>query len=235
MSDITTALVAVLQRSVISISDDIAKDGLKLLKTVLEDAGFGKSEYLKDYELFAHSSGQEITFEISLSIDAVEDEESDSSDELELDQYKQQVIDALDKQLERSAINSFGISIDGQTHKISRMRNIRSSSHDARKSSHDARKSSHGAARGADSREYEHEAAAAAPRSLFAPRSMEIDRSGKLKLSFTRKIRKTMSGHIHPKGNYDGLMNKFIDGMKSVIAKRFIPELSKILSRYTDD
>lgn len=239
MSDLATALMSRLQRSVASVSDAIAKDGLELLRSVLEESGFGRSEHLKDYELYAHSDGSEIVFEILLSVDSVEggaagsDDENDMSDEVAA--YRVAAMEAMEAKFEEAAVKSFGLSRDGSVHRISSLRDKRHTSRDTKKPSRDTKRKSRDTKRGAEVREFEHKAAAAAPRSLGAPRSMDVGRSGKLRISFTRKLRKTASGETHyPQGSYDGIMGKFVDGMKDIVAQRFIPELEKILSGYIE-
>src|SRR4051812_27982057 len=71
-NDITTSLTAALNQAVQSVSDSIAKDGLVVLRSVLSDAGFNKSEYLKNYEIYVHVGNDGIIFEIVLDIEAVE-------------------------------------------------------------------------------------------------------------------------------------------------------------------
>ncbi|KKK63744.1 hypothetical protein LCGC14_2991200, partial [marine sediment metagenome] len=73
--DIATTLAVTMDRAVERIVDGVASDGLKVLKSVLDSAGFPKSEYLKNYEVFAHVSGTDITFEILLDVEAVEPED----------------------------------------------------------------------------------------------------------------------------------------------------------------
>jgi len=232
MSDVTTALMARLQRSLDAVSDGIAKDGLQLLRRVLEDAGFGKSEFLKDYDLYAHKSGSgEIVFEISLTVEALES--NDESDEVAA--YRKEAMESMENKFEEAAVKSFGLSKDGEVHRVSTLRDKRVQSRDTKRNSHDSRRKSHDTTKGSSAREFEHKAAAASPRALGAPRSMQVGRSGKLKLSFTRKLTKVSSGYQYPQGDFEGIMKKFVDGMQDVVARRFVPELEKILSGYVSE
>jgi len=228
MTDFTTSLMTQLQRSADSVRDAIAKEGLQLLQSVLRSSGFEDSEYLKNYELHAHISGEEIIYEISLPIDSIE--ETDLSNEVEAS--RKDAMDALEKKYQESIVKSYGLSGDGQVFRIASLRDKRKKSHDTKKMSHDTKKRSHDTTHGSESREFGHKAAAAAPRSLGAPRSMEVGRSGKLKISFTRSLRKTGSGVKYPAKDFEGIMKKFIDGMQDIIYKKFVPEIEKILSRY---
>jgi hypothetical protein len=227
-----------LQRSVASVSDAIAKDGLELLRSVLEESGFGKSEHLKDYELYAHTDGSEIVFEILLSTDSVEGGAAEGSDEDDMSEevarYRVAAMEAMEAKFEEAAVKSFGLSSDGAVRRISTLRDKRHTSRDTKKPSRDTKKKSRDTKRGSEVREFEHKAAAAAPRAVGAPRSMHVGRSGKLKISFTRKLRKTAEATHYPQGSYEGIMGEFVDGMKDIVAQRFIPELEKILSGYLE-
>jgi hypothetical protein len=228
MADISTALMTQLERSCDRVSEMMASDGLKLLQKVLREAGFDKSDYLKDYEIYAHTSGRETVFEIVLSVDSVE--ETDLSDEVA--EYRKMAEEMVNKKFEEAAVKSFGLSSDGQVHRIASLRDVRRKSQDTKKLSGDTKIRHRDTKRGSESREFDHKAAAAAPRSLGAPRSMQIGRSGKLKLGFTRRLKATPSGYRYPGKDFEGIMKKFVDGMREVIGKRFIPEFEKIFSGY---
>jgi hypothetical protein len=229
VADFTTALMAQLQRAEDSVRDIIAKDGLELLRSILQSSGFEDSEYLKDYKLYAHVGSKEIIYEIVLSIGALED--TDLSDEVMASRKK--AMDALENKYEEAVVKSYGLSGDGRVHRIASLRDKRRRSHDSKKPSRDTKRKSHDTTHGAESREFGHKAAAAAPRGLGAPRSMEVGRSGKLKISFTRKLRNTNSGVKYPEKGFEGIMKKFLDGMQDIVSQKFIPELERILSRYS--
>jgi len=227
MVDISTSLVAQLERSVDAVLDIIAKDGLQLLQSILREE-FGKSEHLKNYEIFAHVSDGEIEYEIALSPESVE--ETDQSEEVT--EIRKEAMEAFDKKHEEAIVKTFGVSEDNQVYRISSLRDKRKKSQDTKKSSHDTKKKSRSINRGSKAREFEHKAYASAPRSSGAPRSMEVGKSGKLKINFTRKLRNTRSGVQYPNKDFEGIMKKFVDGMQTIIAEEFIPGLEKIMSRY---
>jgi len=228
MANFTAPLMVLLERSVDSIRDIIAKDGLAILQSTLRESGFEDSEYLKDYVLYAHVSGDEVVYEISLSVDAV-GEETDLSEEVV--RTRNSAMDALDNKFEEASVKSFGLSKDGSVFRVARMRDKRKSHHDA-KTIRKKRKSSHDVKSTSKTREFEHKAASASPRSRGAPRSMDVDKSGKLKLTFTRQLKKTKSDFKYPEKDFEGIMKKFIEGIQDAITKRFVPELEKTLSKY---
>jgi len=227
MTDITTSLMVQLQRSVDSIRDTIAKDGLRLLKSVLSEAGFDDSEFLDDYELQAIVNDDEIVYEILLSVDSLE--ETDLSKQV-MDSRKT-AMDSIDEKFEEATVRRYGLSKDNKIHRISSMHDARNKSHDTKKRSQDTKKKSRDTQIRSSTREFNHKIAAAAPRSLGAPRSMEVGKSGKLNISFTRKLKTTNSGIKYPEKDFEGLMKKFLDGLQDIIYENFVPELKKILSR----
>lgn len=231
MTDIATSLIVQLERSVDSIRDIIAKDGLRLLQSILRESGFEDSEYLKDYELNAIVNDDEIVYEILIPIDSVE--ETDLSRQVMA--ARKIAIDSIDKKFEEAAVRVYGLSKDNRVHRISSMRDKRKQSRDTKIPSHDTKKKSRDTRLRSNVREFEHKIAAAAPRGVGAPRSMEVGKSGKLNISFTRRMKNTSSGFKYPKKDFEGIMGKFLDGMQDLIAEKFVPELSKILSKYTNE
>lgn len=227
MVDISTSLVAQLERSVDAVLDAIAKDGLKLLQVILREE-FGKSEHLKNYEVFAYVSDGEISYEIVLSPGSVE--ETDLSESVT--EIRKETMEAFDTKYEEAAVKTFGISKDNQVYRISSLRDKRKKSQDTKKSPRDARTKSRSINRGSDAREFEHKAHASSPRSLGAPRSMEVGKSGKLSINFTRKLRNTKSGVKYPGKDFEGIMKKFVEGMQDIIVDKFMPGLETIISRY---
>lgn len=201
--DIATTLTAAMDRAVDRVIDGIATDGLKALKSVLDSAGFPKSEYLKNYEVFAHVSGTEVTFEILLDVEAVELE----------DEEDEEAGKAMKKQLEkiqRKASRTYRMTSRG----VQRLEDIRRPVRDARKTAAD--------------RLAGHEMA------LYAPRSARITRTGKLAVALKRSIRtiKEKEEVRFPEGKFQGIIGKFMDEIKFVIAENFLPELSDIIQRH---
>ena len=206
--DIATTLTATIDRAVERIVDGVASDGLKALKSVLDSAGFPKSEYLKNYEVFAHVSGTEVTFEILLDVEAVEPEDEITRKAME--EQKQQL-----EQIQQRASRTYRMTSRG----VQRLEDARRPARDARRPARDARKT-------ASHRLAEHEIA------LHAPRSARITRTGKLAVALKRSIRTAEKETKFPEGKFQGIIGKFVDEIGSVIADRFLPELRDIVQRH---
>jgi len=204
--DIATTLTAALDRAVGNIVDGVASDGLKALKSVLDSAGFRKSEYLKDDEVLAHVSETEVTFEILRDVEAVEPEDEETRK-------------AMEKQAER---------LEEQSSRTYRMtsRGVQRVQRDARRPARDARRPARDARKTAADRLFEHEIA------LRAPRSARVTRSGKLAVTLQRSIRTVKEETRFPEGDFQGIIGKFMDEIKSVISDRFLPELNNIIQRH---
>jgi hypothetical protein len=207
-TDIATTLTAAMNRAVDQVVDGIASDGLKVLKSVLDSSGFSKSEYLKNYEIFAHVSGQEVTFEILLDVEAVEPEDEITRE-------------AMNEQLERAqekASRTYRMSSRG----VQRVEDARRPARDARRPARDARKT-------AQDRLIEHEIA------LRAPRSARITRTGKLAVALKRSVRSMKEKTVFPEADFQGIIGKFMKEIESTIADRFIPELGDIIQRHASE
>ncbi len=216
MTDYTTTIATQLNRIVDSLVDEIANDGLQILKKILDSSGFAKSEYLKDYEIYAHVDVHEITFEILVNLEAIEMDE-EVQERIQSEQKK------IQERLESKAIRTYGMSKHGNTRRIVGQRDAKKPTQDARRP---ARRRT-GGLKTADNRLEEHEVA------LRAPRSIRVNREGKLSLSFKRSLRenKQTGEIIYPKEKFDGIMNDFINQIQDLIADKFIPELGKFIER----
>lgn len=222
--DIATTLNAALMRIVDSVIDAIAADGVVALKKVLDDAGFSKSDALKDYEVYAHVSGREITFEILVPADAF-----DTSDA-----QTQEAVDKARAEAEAEE-NTPGVRTYGfqPTSRPGRLTGRRDARRDARKSVWDARRDARkppktltSRAKTAQTRLMEHEAA------LHAPRGMTVNREGMVSLRMTKTVEDTPDGGVRlPKGQFQGVIGKFVESLKDVISENFVPELEKLLAR----
>lgn len=80
MTDYASVLETQLNRALERIMSNVAVQGLHALRKVLNKEGFLKSDYLKDYEAFAHVAGKTVIFEIVLELDAIEIDKDDESD-----------------------------------------------------------------------------------------------------------------------------------------------------------
>lgn len=226
MADYTTSLSALLDRAVDAIRDDIAKEGLVALKSSLDSAGFGKYEGLKNYEVFAHVSGDEIVFEIQVEFDSLDEDTQKQVKEQAKEEAKQR---ADDMELIRKTAKSYATSgVGGMTRRIVGRRNAKNPAADARKKIHDARRPAHEvqeATKGSDERLAEHEF------SLRAPRGMSITKTGKLSVVMQKTVQETERGFRMPQGDFQGILGDFMKRLEKVIVQNFAPELEKILAR----
>lgn len=213
MADYSTAMSAMAQRAVEAVIDSVAKDGLAALKSVLDRSGFAGSEVLRGYTVSAHVSGDTIEFEVLVPSDAVErtpeveEEIARAREEAEADQ---------ERDFERAAVRSFTL-IKGRA--------VRDRRGDARRPARDARRPAKDARLTSAGRLLRHEIA------LQAPRSMSLNQEGKLSLRFKRSVRETSRGFEYPKRRLGGSVGDFMDKLRDIIAKRFMPELESIIAR----
>lgn len=213
MVDIATTLNALVRRAVENVIDDIAKEGLMALRQILDKAGFPKSEYLRDYDVYAHVTGNEITFEIVLDVEAVVPEDEITKKALE-EQQKQA------EELEKRAARSYKLS--RKTMRVGRLRGLRNKNRPAR----DARKPARDARKTAQDRLVEHELA------RLAPRSARVTRTGKLSVALKRSIRETEKEVKFPEDKFQGILGTFMDRLKDIVSEKFAPELQQIVERY---
>jgi hypothetical protein len=210
MIDIATTLDAVVMRATAAVLDDVARDGLIALRKILDSAGFSESEYLKDYEVYAHIQGTEISFEIVLNIEAIVSEDEVTQKALE---EQQKLAEEAEKQSDRS------YHLSRNTQRVRRMRDMRRPARDARKPARDARKTS-------KDRLTEHELA------RLAPRSARVTRTGKLSVALKRSIRETEGEVKFPEGQFQGILGSFSKELQKVISDRFTPSLQSIIKSY---
>jgi len=213
--DITTSLTAYLDRLVDEMVDAIAKDGLVLLKRVLDQAGFAKSPYLKDYQVFAHVIGDVVSFEILLDVEAVV-----PADEVTR-QAMEDSADAGDEQ-EAVASSTYAMGPNGPQRlvgKTNAMRDARTPARDARRPARDARKTSR-------DRLIEKEVA------NITPRSARVDRDGRLSVALRRSARTNGEEIVMPQGEFQGIIGTFLREISSIISAKFSPGLSEIIGRY---
>lgn len=219
MSDFATSLRALLDRAVDASVDAIAKEGLVALKASLDGAGFGRNDKLKDYDVYAHVSGNEITFELQVEFDALDDETKETV--LRQEPVQERV---------RAVARSYAVSgVGGSVTQISGRRDARSPARDARKKIHDARRPPSrvgSATKGAAERLAEHEL------NLRMPRGMSITRTGKLSVALERITQVAEDGSVRlPQGDFQGILGDFMERLEKVVAQRFVPALEEILRR----
>lgn len=213
MVDIATTLAAAVLRAADSVVDDIAAEGLRVLKRVLDEAGFPKSEYLRDYEVYAHVFGHEITFEIVLDVEAVVPEDELTRKALEEQRERAE-------ELEREAERTYKLS--RKTQRVGRLQGLR----DARRPTRDARRPARDARKTAGDRLVEHELA------RLAPRSARVTRTGKLSVALKRSIRETEREVKFPEDKFQGIIGNFMEELETVVFEKFAPELQKVVERY---
>lgn len=204
--DYTTSLAALAQRAVDAAVDKIAKDGVVALRRVLERSGFGRSQHLKDYDVLAHVRGDTVEFEILVDASAIED-----SDEVRAEAERAEK--EAEAELQDAAARTFALEGD----KAVRVVGMRGRK-DARTGAKDARLTYKG-------RLIRHEMA------LRAPRSMSINRKGKLSLRFKRSVRETEKGFEYPTRKREGIVAEMFEAIESVVAKAFLPEIKAIVER----
>lgn len=226
MADIMTSLVAQLERATEAVKDVIARDGLIALKKVLDEAGFVKSSYLKDYDVLAHVTKDEIVYEILLKLESVD------IDPKVLEEAAKKATDSWEDASERV----YQIVSRGGFNRVARMKDNRrpipSALNRPRRTKSNLKQwGSQGyvrsAFKGSDQRKTDHKLA------LSAPRDMNINREGRLSVQFARQTRTTKSGEMHfPQGKFQGIVKKFMDELRKVVLSQFAPELEKIMQHY---
>lgn len=224
MPDVATTLTTALLRAVDNVVDAIALDGVSVLKRVLDENGFAQNEMLRDYEVYAHVSGREITFEILVPADAFDTEDAQTREAVE--RARQQAEEAA----HTPGVRTYGFQ---PTSRPGRLTGRRDARRDARKTVHDARSDARrppktlvSRKKTAQARLIEHEIA------LHAPRSVQVNRDGKLSLRMSRMVEDTPEGGVRmPKGQFQGVIGQFMEKLGSVIAEQFSAELQKVLVR----
>lgn len=216
MTDYSTSLAAMARQAMDSVIDSIATDGLVALKRILDESGFAQSDELNGYSVAAHVLDDVIEFEILVPVDAVE---KTPEVEEEIRKAAEDAQKAAEDQIRKAM---------ARTYTLDQGRPVRLGARDARKQVnhvHDARKHAKDARLTSKGRLLRHEIA------LHAPRSMSINRAGKLSMRFQRAVRETSRGFEYPKRGFDGIMEKLTAKIREVVAKSFVPELELIISR----
>jgi hypothetical protein len=208
--DVTTSLTAAMQRAADGLIDTIAKEGLVELRKILEKHGFSKSQYLKDYDVYAHVTGSWITFEIVLDVEAVvfEDEAAQKA----VDDVAQQVASATE-----GATRTYTVSRPSL--QVRTLKDVRKPARDARKPAKDIRKT-------AQDRLIEHELA------RLAPRSARVTRTGQLAVALQRSVRTSEKKVEFPQDKFQGILKDFVDSLKKILLTEFVPELEEIVEDY---
>ncbi len=205
MSNITTTTNTILLRAIDDVIDSIATDGLQVLNRVLKNANFSKSEFLKNYELFAHVSDKEILFEIVLDIEAVLPENIGAEKEMQEQKSSESPIDDSAKTYHLSK-------------KTKRVRRIRRSIRD--ESIVDSGIPLKDARQGSKNKLVKNDLM------RISPRSMSLRSSGKVSIGFKRSLKISRLGQlIFPQSRFDTVIKDFINELREVIFEKFTPHL----------
>jgi hypothetical protein len=223
------ALMSQLEGFADSILDVVAKEGLIALKRTLDAAGFADSPHLKDYEISATAGGGIVEFEILVDVDSIDDESKRKMRKENDAVYKKHAKEVKGRSDAKEFVRTYTMSPKGRPQRIAGRRDARRPARDARKFQADAKKipadrARSDAGKGSGERYVEHEMNAT------APRGMDVDRSGKLRIALQREIRNTKKKVIFPKGQYQGIVQTFVDKINDIVASKFVPELEKIIA-----
>lgn len=212
--------------------DIVAVEGLKALKNVLDESGFSDSPYLKDYQIYSEVSKNEVSFIIELDEEALSDETKRHIRKETKSKYRinaRQVSNRLEAKEFRRV---YMMRPDGRPERIQGSRDARKKLKSARRFQKrggvisEDRNSNQSEAKNSGERYVEHEMSAT------APRNMEVDPSGKLRIVMQREVRNTSQGKvIFPKGMYQGIINKFLEELVGIMEVQFSKELNSIISQ----
>lgn len=204
--------------------EEVAKEGLVLLRSLLAKSGFLDSEYLKDYELSSHMDGDSVVFEIIINESSISDSSINEVREISTpvnpnnlpgEQYTIPTIPS------RAFASARRILSGGS----------RGGSYDARKSSktsHDARVSASDARR--DNRVTSSDRSLTRDASAPAPRNMRVDRQGKLVLAFRKQMEENGDTYSYPSGDFSGIVREFLEKLQVFLLEQFAPKLEEIIT-----
>ncbi len=224
MAFITTSLDAAMMRVVDSVVDIIAVEGVAVLKRILDAGGFAESELLKNYEVYAHVVGREIEFEILVPADAFDLADPQTASAVEKARQDAEEV------VHTPGVRTYGFQPSASPGRLTGRRDAR---RDARQSVWDARRDARKPPKTLQSKKQtsqarliEHQIA------MTSPRSMQVSREGKVSLRMTKTVEDTPDGGVRmPKGQFQGVIGQFVEGLQSVVAESFGPELEKVLAR----
>jgi hypothetical protein len=210
MSDIESIINKIIKRRIESSIDSIAKKCLVALRNILDQAGFREFENLKNYEVYVHVSGESMAFEILVDFESFDDKSKKLIEDLE----------SKNELIEKSA-RSYGFIVNG-IHRIEGMKDARKPAMDARRPARDARRPARDARENSNDRSIKKEIA------RIAPRSLKIDRSGKLSMAFQRSMEISNDEFVYPEGDFQGLIKEFMNKVKLVVSTTFKSEIKRI-------
>ncbi len=209
-----------------NIADLLAEEGRDKLISILEEAGFSKSPFLRGYEVEAHVDGTEITFTINIAYDGLATETKDRI------KKANEVTD----QQDASGVKSRGEAVQ-YVKLYTKSRNGRpkriQGRYDARKPVRDKRKRTTDKRHGSFERQRKSIVKDSGQRlvehqfEITNPVGMELE-DQRLNIKESRQIRNTVSVDVYPRAEYSGLMSKFLEKITSIIEENFGEEIEII-------
>lgn len=207
---------------------DLKEKGILAFNKILQENGFADSPYLKDYELKCEDRDGALEFILILDDKAIE-AESRRKMHAETESKFQKESNLVKSKTDASKFRAtYMRSPKGRPERIQGSRDARRQTIDARSFTKDARKNSSDRSRTQISktsgqRYVDHEFNAT------APRSMEVDEDGRLRITTQREIRNVKRKIIFPKGQYQGIVKKLLDEISDLMEKEFGKALEKEL------
>ncbi len=64
---------------------------------------------------------------------------------------------------------------------------------------------------------------------INSPRGLDVDKNGRLVITFKRSTKKVKEETVIPKNHFQGILDNFIKELNEIIINKFIPELGTIL------
>lgn len=224
--DFATSLTTALERAMDLILEDIAKDGLKILVSLLEEAGFSKSPYLQDYQVYSHIRGDEIWYEIVLdiqSLDMTDDQVQKLTDQSDQTPDEAEPDATFTIPTPAARVYAGARRILGIPKKVRDARKAPNKYHDARVPATDARRD---ARKNATDRRIDRDVR------VPAPRKFRVNPDGKLIIALKKEIEQRENDEIRlPSDDFEGILGKFLDQLTTLIADKFTPELERIIER----
>lgn len=224
MPDITTPLSLLIDRAVEDSIESIAKEGLVILRRVLDESGFMEDPILKDYIVTVDIFKDSFEYNIELDSKSVQELSKKKIDEQKA--MRDEAGKVKNKDQAKKYVKTYGLDRFGGPSRIGGMSSAKSPARDARTHSTDARKptkSMKDKRKNSGHRLVEHTINA------VAPRSMRIT-DGKVSVKFRKETKKTVAKpFIMPSSEYDGIMAKFMDKINDLIERKFKPIITTLI------
>lgn len=205
------------------ILDDIAVEGLEILRSILAEAGFLHSEYLKNYELSSRIDNDAVVYVISVDFESLDDESQVAVQEVETPIEDPDDPNTYSIPTLPSRVFARARRILGQSGGKRDARHPSRQNNDARHPIRDARR---------DARRTSFDRQVARDVAAPAPRKMRVDRQGKLMVAFRKEMKEENGQYQYPQGDFDGIIKQFISELESLLLEKFAPKLEEIIKRY---